>query len=39
TKAVAALPPEADAAPMLQNGKPAADRAMLPQPGDTFEIR
>jgi hypothetical protein len=39
TKAIAALPPEADAMPMLQNGKPVADRAALPQPGDTFELR
>jgi hypothetical protein len=39
TKAVGALPPEADLPPMLQNGKPAPDRATLPQPGDTFEIR
>jgi hypothetical protein len=38
TKATAALPPEADALPMLQNGKPVADRAALPQPGDTFEL-
>ena len=39
TKAIAALPPEPDAMPMLQNGKPAPARAALPQPGDTFEIR
>jgi hypothetical protein len=45
TKANAALPPEAEPTPtptpmsMLRNGKPLTDRAVLPQPGDTFELR
>jgi len=39
TKAVAVLPVEVGTAPMLRNGAPAAERAVLPQPGDTFEIR
>ncbi len=38
TKAVAVLPALVGTAPMLRNGAPAPERALLPQPGDTFEI-
>lgn len=38
-RAQAALPPTGAIAPMRHNGAAEAARAVLPQPGDTFEIR
>jgi hypothetical protein len=38
TRAVAALPPSLAVAPMRHNGQPEPERAVLPQPGDTFTI-
>lgn len=38
TKAKAALPAWGESRSLVQNGKPISDRALLPQPGDTFEV-
>jgi hypothetical protein len=38
TKAQAAMPGWGEARWLAQNGKPIVDRAVLPQPGDTFDV-